>query len=202
MLNDLKEKHLSIVRLFAHHVVKLPGFIEIPESTMRYIRGKKTVVTIFKEMGLHPRTAAVKNVIDGSILLPPELASIILLYMPLQEDIFDAIEQGDKEAVEKYMSEPGFNVNALCMNGETPLYNAAWIDFTSSGWHGFKDRDFFAQLPYMLLVRGANPNFKGKKQQTPLELAKGITDKSSREVNKIPELEKAMVESQSCCVIS
>ena len=164
----LRRARLPIIRMLAAAGAKDlsgTGWSGIP-SPEQLLMGNKVLIQLLKALGIHPRTAALKQSIFNVDCFPKDLAALIFAYIPHQEDISDAILQCEFSIAE-YLNNPAFDPNALCLNNETPLYTALLIDLSD---RSFYTKESTKNLVSGLVKMGANPLIKGASGKTPIDL--------------------------------
>lgn len=117
---------------------------------------------LFRSLCVHPRTAGISNALlsfhhQG---LVKETIWIVVSYIPDREDIGDAIEQHNLESFHEFLKS-GIDVNARCLNGETPLTTALIHPSWATG-----------EMASKLLEKGANLHIRSSDGRLPTDIIK------------------------------
>lgn len=95
------------------------GAIRTVREAMYEYRQSKTLIPLFRDLGVHPRTEEIEKLLD----LPKDICLMIFSYIPYQEDIGDALEQYDSEGFITFSNQEYLSINHICLNGKSLLEN-------------------------------------------------------------------------------
>lgn len=109
------------------------------------------------------RKVALKTLVDEQLV--PVLTAIVIAYLPLSEDIFEALLNNNVESATQFTTCPDFQVDTLCINNKTALYTAVEMQLKQPGTYNITLR-----IIPVLMEKGANPHLKVCMGRSPIDL--------------------------------